>query len=55
MSLGWNVFVTLTRMEAKDGNDVKYDPNNLPQDIVDELNDQDHYSLNSLRKQLGIT
>ena len=39
----------------KDGeNDVKYDPNNLPQDIVDELNDRFITLLNSLRKQLGL-
>lgn len=40
---------------SKDGgNDVKYDPNNLPQDIVDELNDRFITLLNSLRKQLGL-
>lgn len=34
--------------------DVKYDPNNLPQDVVDELNDRFITLLNSLRKQLNL-
>ena len=34
--------------------DVKYDPNNLPQDIVDELNNRFITLLNSLRKQLDL-
>lgn len=34
--------------------DVKYDPNNLPQNIVDELNDRFITLLNSLRKQLNL-
>lgn len=40
----------------KDGeNDVKYDPNNLPQDVVDNLNNHFVTLLNSLRKQLGLS
>lgn len=40
----------------KDGeNDVKYDPNNLPQDVVDDLNNHFVTLLNSLRKQLGLS
>lgn len=35
--------------------DVKYDPNNLPQDIVDDLNNHFVTLLNSLRKQLGLS
>ena len=39
----------------KDGeNDVKYDPNNLPQDIVDDLNNHFVTLLNNLRKQLDL-
>ena len=34
--------------------DVKYDPNNLPQKVVDELNDRFITLLNSLRKQLEL-
>lgn len=37
-----------------DNTDVKYDPNNLPQDVVDELNDRFITLLNSLRKQLNL-
>lgn len=37
-----------------DNKDVKYDPNNLPQDVVDELNDRFIILLNSLRKQLSL-
>ena len=37
-----------------DNKDVKYDPNNLPQDVVDELNDRFITLLNSLRKQLSL-
>lgn len=37
-----------------DDTDVKYDPNNLPQDVVDELNDRFITLLNSLRKQLNL-
>lgn len=37
-----------------DNTDVKYDPNNLPQDVVDELNDRFITLLNSLRKQLSL-
>ena len=36
-------------------NDVKYDPNNLPQDVVDDLNNHFVTLLNSLRKQLGLS
>ena len=40
----------------KDGeNDIKYDPNNLPQDVVDDLNNHFVTLLNSLRKQLGLS
>lgn len=40
---------------VKDGeNDVKYDPNNLPQDIVDDLNNHFVTLLNNLRKQLDL-
>ena len=40
----------------KDGeNDIKYDPNNLTQDIVDDLNNHFVTLLNSLRKQLGLS
>ena len=39
----------------KDGeNDVKYDPNNLPQDIVNDLNNHFVTLLNNLRKQLDL-
>ncbi len=41
-------------MGSKMGNDVKYDPNNLPQDIVDGIEWSIHYSLGDLRKQLGL-
>ena len=33
---------------------IKYDPNNLPQEIVDELNNRFITLLNSLRKQLDL-
>ena len=36
-------------------NDVKYDPNNLPQDVVEDLNNHFVTLLNSLRKQLGLS
>ena len=36
-------------------NDVKYDPNSLPQDVVDDLNNHFVTLLNSLRKQLGLS
>ena len=40
---------------VKDGeNDVKYDPNKLPQDIVDDLNNHFVTLLNNLRKQLDL-
>ena len=35
--------------------DIKYDPNNLSQDIVDDLNNHFVTLLNSLRKQLGLS
>ncbi len=35
--------------------DIKYDPNNLPQDVVDDLNNHFVTLLNSLRKQLGLS
>ena len=35
--------------------DVKYDPNNLPQEVVDDLNNHFVTLLNSLRKQLGLS
>ena len=37
-----------------DDSTIKYDPNNLPQSIVDELNDRFISLLNSLRKQLDL-
>ena len=37
-----------------DTDDVQYDPNNLPQDVVDDLNNHFITLLNSLRKQLDL-
>ena len=52
----WEQLVrNITTDGLQDGEtDVKYDPNNLPQDVVDELNDRFITLLNSLRKQLDL-
>ena len=47
---------TISETGIQDGkHDVKYDPNNLPQDVVDDLNNHFVTLLNSLRKQLGLS